>query len=61
MGFGKARWRPAAPSSRTVAMEFGVLLTRLSRRPKQLNEELLFDEETTLLEELDGFIAGLLA
>lgn len=62
MGFGKARWRPAAPSSRTVAMEFGVLLTRLSRRPKQLKEELLaLDEETTLLEALDGFIAGLLA
>lgn len=62
VGFGKARWRQAAPSSRTVAMEFGVLLTRLSRRPKQLKEELLaLDEETTLLEALDGFIAGLLA
>lgn len=43
-------------------MEFGVLLTRLSRRPKQLKEELLaLDEERTLLEALDGFIAGLLA
>jgi uncharacterized protein len=33
----------------------------LSRRLKQLDEELLaLGEETMLLEELDGFIAGLL-
>lgn len=62
MGFGKATWRPAAPSSGTVAMEFEVPVTRLSRRPKQLNEELLaLDQETMRLEELDGFIAALLA
>lgn len=43
-------------------MEFEVPVTRLPRRPKQLNEELLtLDQETMLLEELDGFIAALLA
>lgn len=43
-------------------MEFGESLTALSRRPKRLNEEMLaLDEETVLLEELDGFIAALLA
>ena len=36
-------------------------MSGLSRRLKQLDEELLaLGEETTLLEELDGFIAGLL-
>lgn len=43
-------------------MEFEVPLTRLSRRPKQLYEELLaLDQETIRLEKLDGFIAALLA
>lgn len=43
-------------------MEFEVPLTRLSRRPKQLNEELLaLDQEAMRLEQLDGFIAALLA
>lgn len=61
VGFGEATWRPAAPSSGTVAMEFELPVTRLSRRPKQLNEELLaLDQETMRLEELDGFIAALL-
>lgn len=42
-------------------MEFELPVTRLSRRPKQLNEELLaLDQETMRLEELDGFIAALL-
>ena len=37
-------------------------MSRLSQRLKQLDEELLaLGEETMLLEELDGFIAGLLA
>ncbi|WP_208085246.1 UPF0149 family protein [Bradyrhizobium barranii] len=37
-------------------------MSGLSRRLKQLDEELLaLGEETMLLEELDGFIAGLLA
>jgi uncharacterized protein len=36
-------------------------MSGLSRRLKQLDEELLaLGEETMLLEELDGFIAGLL-
>lgn len=53
---------PGGAVFRNCCYGIGVLLTRLSRRPKQLNEELLaLDEETTLLEELDGFIAGLLA
>lgn len=43
-------------------MEFEVPVTRLSRRPKQLYEELLaLDQETMLLEQLDGFLAALLA
>lgn len=43
-------------------MEFGVPLTDLPRRPKQLNEQLLaLDQETMLLEQLDGFFAALLA
>jgi hypothetical protein len=39
----------------------GAPMSGLSRRLKQLDEELLaLGEETMLLEELDGFIAGLL-
>lgn len=40
-------------------MEFEVPLTRLSRRPKQLNEELLvLDQETMRLEKFDGLMAS---
>lgn len=43
-------------------MEFEVPLTSPPRCPKQLNKELLaLDQETMLLEELNGFIAALLA
>lgn len=62
MGFGKATWCQAAPPSGTVAMEFGGPLIDLPRCPKQLNQQLLaLDQETKLLERLDGFIAALLA
>src|SRR6266403_3286281 len=41
--------------------KFGAPMSGLSRRLKQLDEELLaLGEETMMLEELDGFIAGLL-
>lgn len=62
MGSGKATWCQAAPPSGTLAMEVGGPLPDLPLRPKQLNEELLaLDRETMLLEQLDGFIAALLA
>lgn len=43
-------------------MEFGVPLTDLPRRPSSLTRNCLpLDRETMLLEQLDGFIAALLA
>jgi uncharacterized protein len=47
--------------SRSCCRGIGVPMPGLSRHLKQLDEELLaLGEETMLLEELDGFIAGLL-
>src|SRR5579872_1210371 len=58
---------PASPHIRLIGWTsccpgIGALMSGLSRRLKQLDEELLaLGDEAMLLEELDGFIAGLLA
>src|SRR5579859_1982629 len=63
---GSPMCSPASPPSRRGGFAncchgIGALMSGLSRHLKQLDEELLaLGEETMLLEELDGFIAGLL-
>src|SRR5512140_1911532 len=63
---GSPMCSPASPASRRGGFAncchgIGAPMSGLSRRVKQLDEELLaLGEETMLLEELDGFIAGLL-
>src|SRR5882757_8301915 len=63
---GSPMCSPASPASRrggfmNCCHGIGAPMSGLSRRLKQLDEELLaLSEETMLLEELDGFIAGLL-
>src|ERR1700675_1499615 len=65
-GEGRVSCWPALPASRrdgfmNCCRGIGAPMSGLSRRLKQLDEELLaLGEETMLLEELDGFIAGLL-
>src|SRR5713226_5962807 len=63
---GSPMCSPASPASRSGGFAncchgIGAPMSGLSRRLKQLDEELLaLGEETMLLEELDGFVAGLL-